>query len=257
MARSKKPSTSEAPVLDAAFWSEFGLDEHAGTRDKLRFLAFAEISRRGILDVNARWLTDSLHADPSAINYHFGSFDGLIAEVFVTAHELWAEAIRKALAVPAETPEERLRNVLNAQIARSQRYGAVVGVAHLPHVSEQVTKILETEHPGKIAETVAYAVGVTAHLIRDLRRNVQSPITFAPEDTPVDWTVEHMPLEVHLASFVQWSVVGPVLWMTGQGGGVREIENLREDLTSRQLWGGYIDWLVASIQMQLSQAPDL
>lgn len=250
MARSKKPSTSVAPTLDDEFWSQFGLDEHAGTHNRLLYLALAEISRRGVLDVNARWLTDSLQADPSAVNYHFGSFDGLIAEVFVLAHDLWVQAIRQGLDEPADTPEQRFRNVLNAQVARSRQYGAVIGVGHLPHVSEQVTDILNKEHPQRIASVVAFSVFVTAQLIRDLRRGTMTPITFGPDSLPMEQLSSPPSSELQAAVNVQWALVGPTLWMTGAGGGAREIEDTVESMRAEALWPGFVDWIIASVREQ-------
>lgn len=248
MVRSKKVSTSETPTLDAEYWATFGLEENPSTRDKLLTLAFAEISRRGILDVNARWLCDLLELDPSAINYHFGSFDGLIAEVFVLAHRFWQESIAAGTAQPFSSPEDRLRNLLNAQIERAKRYGAVVGLAHLPHVSERVSAELASRHEGALAGVVTYAVTVTAVLIHDMRAEQISDIDLTPQNVPTQWILESMPEAVKSAAHVQWSVVGPTMWMTGAGGGVDEIAQMPKEFSAEVMWPGFIDQLVASVK---------
>lgn len=246
MARAKKQSTSPAPILDADYWAQFGLGADAATRDKLLWLALAEISRRGILDVNARWLCDLLEIDPSAINYHFGSFDGLIAEVFVQAHLIWEESIQAGLARPFTSPEQRLRNVLNAQVERAVRFGPVIGLSHLPHVSEQVAEELNARHPGALARSVSYAVGVATVLVDDLRTGANTPIGFTPQTTPIGGLVGYAVETVQAAIHIQWSVVGPTMWMTGSGGGVGELEQLPEPFRAAPIWPGFVDALVRS-----------
>lgn len=244
MARAKKQSTSPAPTLNAAYWSQLGLADDAPTRDKLLWLALAEISRRGILDVNARWLCDLLEIDPSAINYHFGSYDGLIAEVFVQAHLIWEESIQVGLARAFSSPEQRLRNVLDAQVERAVRYGPVIGLAHLPHVSEQVAEALMARHPGALARSVSYAVGVATVLVDDLRTGANTPIGFTPETTPIGDLGGYAVETVQAAIYIQWAVVGPTMWMTGSGGGVGELEQLPEPLRAARIWPGFVDALI-------------
>ncbi|MEG0161317.1 MAG: hypothetical protein RR714_03315, partial [Aurantimicrobium sp.] len=121
----------------------------------------SEISRRGILDVNARSLCDLLGVDYSLVTYHFGSFDGLLAEVFVKAHDIWIDCIRQALSQEYSDPEERFRAVIKAQVQRAVTYGSVIGLAHLPHVSENVERILAEKFPERLADAVAYGVAVS------------------------------------------------------------------------------------------------
>lgn len=247
MARAKKRSTSTAPTLNKLYWAQFGLDEDAPTRDKLLWLALAEISRRGILDVNARGLCELLEIDPSAINYHFGSFDGLIAEVFVQAHIIWEESIQYGLDQPFETPEQRVRNVLNSQVERASHFGSVIGLAHLPHVSEQVAEALAERYPGALARSVSYAVAVTTVLVDDLHTGASTDIDFTPGTMPVGDLDGYQPEIVRAAVHIQWAVVGPTMWMTGSGGGANELEQLPEPFRAASIWPGFVDRLIHSV----------
>lgn len=244
MARAKKASLTPTPVLDDGFWSRYGLSEDSSTRDKLLWLAFAEISRRGILDVNARWLTDSLGTDPSAINYHFGSFDGLIAEVFVAAHDLWVTTIRDALELPISDPVDRLRAVLDAQVHRSAIYGPVIGLAHLPHVSEQVEEILGRQYPGRLANVVRYAVGVIAVLLMDVHLGQVSAIDFTDRNLPVQETLDAIPHAVKAAASVQWAMVGPTMWMTGKPGGSDALNGIPPEFSAAVIWPEFRDRII-------------
>lgn len=115
MSRTKKGSSSESAPIDEAFWAIYGLTGDSNTKDKLVALAMSEISRRGILDVNARSLCDLLGVDYSLVTYHFGSFDGLLAEVFVKAHDIWIGCMQKALVQDYGNSEERFRAVIKAK----------------------------------------------------------------------------------------------------------------------------------------------
>lgn len=246
MARAKKASASRSPSIDAAFWEDLGVDESASTREKLLMLTFSEISRRGILDVNARWVCDLLEVDPSAINYHFGAFDGLVAEVFVTAHTLWTASVDRGLSQSADSPEQRLRNVLDAQVERAKKYGSVIGLAHLPHVSEQVEIALMERHPKALSNAIEYVVSVGAILIHDLRSGAMTPIHFGPDNPPTEWAMEAIPQEFAAAARMQWAIVGPTMWMTGAGGGFSEISQAPEPFQAHRIWPGFVDRIVTA-----------
>jgi AcrR family transcriptional regulator len=248
MVRSKKVSPTEAPELTESFWGQFNLRPDASNRDKMLYLTLSEISRRGILDVNARWLCDVLGVDYSLVNYHFGSFDGLLAEVFVLAHDLWAHSISTALQYPSKSAEDRLRRVIDAEVARAKQYGAVVGVSLLPHVSEQVSEILDTKYPQRLSNVVAYTVCVVAALIHDLRTDDATPIKFDHYAPPIDAFMADYPAEVRAAIQVQWALVGPTLWMTGAGGGGADIEALPQAFTGAAIWAEFTDRLVESVK---------
>lgn len=248
MVRSRKESTSLAPVLTESFWGQYSLRTDASNRDKLLYLTLSEISRRGILDINSRYLCDALEVDYSLVNYHFGSFDGLIAEVFVLAHDLWAHSILNALQFPSKTPEDRLRLVIDAEVARAKQYGAVVGVALLPHASEQVSEILASKFPHRLENALGYVVGVTAVLIHDLRTGGTTNIEFDHYAPLSQDFLDHFSNEIKAAVQVQWALVGPTLWMTGSGGGAG-IEKLITTVTPESVWGEYADRLIESVKL--------
>ena len=246
MSRAKKSSPSEPAPLDETFWALYGLTNQSETRDKLVALAMSEISRRGILDVNARSLCDLLGVDYSLITYHFGTFDGLLAEVFVHVHDLWIASIQEALGHTYSSPEERMRAVLEAQINRAIKYGMVVGIAHLPQVSENVTRILDEKFPSRLAAAVGFSVAVMSMLVSDLKTGTmtdfQMDIVREPED------VLHSPFaaEVPVAMRIQWAMVGPTLWMTGAAGGNKEIAEVDDHLQVEQQVRVFIDRLIMS-----------
>lgn len=247
MVRSKKESTSLAPELTESFWGQFNLRPDVSNRDKLLYLTLSEISRRGILDINSRYLCEALEVDYSLVNYHFGSFDGLIAEVFVLAHDLWAHSISNSLQFPSKTPEGRLRLVINAEVARAKQYGAVVGVALLPHVSEQVSEILATKFPHRLENALSYAVGVTALLIHDLRIGGTTPIEFDHYTPPSAELVQQFPDEVKAAVQLQWALVGPTMWLTGSGAGAG-VEALSTAFNADSIWAEFTDRLIESLR---------
>ncbi|MEG0298388.1 MAG: hypothetical protein RR853_05430 [Aurantimicrobium sp.] len=210
----------------------------------------SEISRRGILDVNARSLCDLLGVDYSLVTYHFGSFDGLLAEVFVKAHDIWIDCIRQALSQEYSDPEERFRAVIKAQVQRAVTYGSVIGLAHLPHVSENVERILAEKFPERLADAVAYGVAVSAVLIRDFRTGNMSPFTLEISDLPVALLEGELKDIMPTAARLQWALVGPTLWMTGAAGGQGDITSKEKMVQSSTLLDAYIDKLVISAKIE-------
>lgn len=250
MSRTKKDSSSESAPLDEKFWAIYGLTENSDTKDKLIAVAMSEISRRGILDVNARSVCDLLDVDYSLVTYHFGSFDGLLAEVFVKAHDIWIGCIRKALSQEYNGPEERFRTVIKAQIERAETYGSVVGLAHLPHVSENVARILSEKYPERLANTVAFAVAVSAVLIMDLRTGQMSPFGLEISDLQVALLEGELKDIMPTAARLQWALVGPTLWMTGAAGGQEDITSKEKMVQISTLVDAYIDKLIISAKIE-------
>lgn len=250
MSRTKKDSSSESAPLDEKFWAIYGLTENSDTKDKLIAVAMSEISRRGILDVNARSVCDLLDVDYSLVTYHFGSFDGLLAEVFVKAHDIWIGCIRKALSQEYNGPEERFRTVIKAQIERAETYGSVVGLAHLPHVSENVARILSEKYPERLADTVAFAVAVSAVLIMDLRTGQMSPFGLEISDLQVALLEGELKDIMPTAARLQWALVGPTLWMTGAAGGQEDITSKEKMVQISTLVDAYIDKLIISAKIE-------
>jgi AcrR family transcriptional regulator len=250
MSRTKKGSSSESAPLDKSFWAIYGLTGQSETKDKLVALAMSEISRRGILDVNARSLCDLLDVDYSLVTYHFGSFDGLLAEVFVKAHDIWIGCMQKALIQEYSSPEERFRAVIKAQVQRAETYGSVIGLAHLPHVSENVEHILDEKFPERLANAIAYAVAVSAILINDLRSGQLSPFNLEISELEVALLEGELKDVMPTAARLQWALVGPTLWMTGSGGGHRDISEKDEQIQIAALVDAYIDKLVISLKIE-------
>lgn len=246
MSRTKKNSATASAPLDTEFWALYGLDDSSDNRDKLVALAMSEISRRGILDVNARSLCDLLGVDYSLVTYHFGSFDGLLAEVFVKAHDLWVGCIQQALSVEYSNPEERFRGVIKAQIQRAETYGSVIGLAHLPHVSENVERILNEKFPERLALTVGYSIAISAILIKDLRTETMSSCDIEITDLPDALLVGELKEVMPSAARLQWALVGPTLWMTGSAGGHNDIDERDEQIQIAALLDAYIDRLIFS-----------
>lgn len=250
MSRTKKNSATASAPLNAEFWALYGLYENSDNRDKFVALAMSEISRRGILDVNARSLCNLLGVDYSLVTYHFGSFDGLLAEVFIKAHNIWIDCIQKALAGDYSNPEERFRAVIKAQIQRAETYGSVIGLAHLPHVSENVEKILEEKFPERLALTVAYSIAISAILIKDLRAGTMSPCDIELTDLPDALLVGELKEVMPAATRLQWALVGPTLWMTGSGGGHTDIAKRDDQIQISALVDAYIDKLIISAKQE-------
>jgi AcrR family transcriptional regulator len=246
MSRTKKGSATAPAPLDAEFWTLYGLSESSDNRDKFVALAMSEISRRGILDVNARSLCDLLGVDYSLVTYHFGSFDGLLAEVFVKAHDLWVGCIQQALSAEYSNPEERFRGVIKAQIQRAETYGSVIGLAHLPHVSENVERILNEKFPERLALTVAYSIAISAILIKDLRTETMSSCDIEITDLPEALLIGELKEVMPSAARLQWALVGPTLWMTGSAGGHNDIDERDEQIQIVALLDAYIDRLIIS-----------
>jgi AcrR family transcriptional regulator len=195
-------------------------------------------------------LCDLLGVDYSLVTYHFGSFDGLLAEVFVKTHDIWIGCIRKALSQEYNNPEERFRAVIKAQIQRAVTYGSVIGLAHLPHVSENVERILAEKFPERLAYAVAFGVAVSAVLIKDLRTGNMSPFTLEISDLQNALLEGELKDLLPAASRLQWALVGPTLWMTGEGGGQADIFSKEKMIEISMLLDAFIDKLIISAKIE-------
>ena len=122
----------------------------------------------------------------------------------------------------------------------------VVGIAHLPQVSENVTRILEEKFPSRLAAAVGFSVAVMSMLVSDLKAGTMTDLQMDLVREPEDVLQSPFAAEVPVAMRIQWAMVGPTLWMTGAAGGNKEIAEVDDHLQVEQQVRVFIDRLIMS-----------
>lgn len=85
----------------------------AGTRAQILETAGQLFAEKGHDRVTGREITEQAGTNPAAINYYFGGFEGLYAEVLVEAHKSVASVDVIAAVAEADTaPEAKLRQLI-------------------------------------------------------------------------------------------------------------------------------------------------
>jgi AcrR family transcriptional regulator len=252
MAGKKKLSEVKPLLLNAAYWKHYTEDPEPGIREKLLFVTMGEISRRGILDVNAGAICEMLQVKPPIVNYYFGSFDGLLAEAVAKTYELWVPWTLKSISKKARTPSERLKNFLLGEIERSKYYGTVVIFSAYPTLSEHVTRELEEKFNVRMEAIFEYTLGVVATLLNDIKKGRISEITFSPEDYPTAKYKLTRTKELMASASLMWSISGLSLWATGQHGATRGISALAGDIAETATINSHVDRIVASMVSEFS-----
>jgi AcrR family transcriptional regulator len=128
---------------------------HFSTKQRILDSAEALFARHGFAGASLRQVTSSANVNLAAVNYHFGSKENLINEVFrrrlddLNAHRL--HALQEALALPACTLEDLLGAFVRPALALSQdRHGGagfvrVLARAYAEH-NEQLRKFLHDNY---------------------------------------------------------------------------------------------------------------
>lgn len=247
MAGKKRVSGTSAPTLDAEFWRRFTADENPPIKAKLLYLTMAEISRRGILDVNAAEICGLLEVKPPMVNYYFGSFDGLLAAAVAQCYEDWLIWIAKAVTKPVKSPRARLRNVLEGEVERAQYYGGIIVFSAYPNMSEMVTAELDRSYRDRLEQVMKYVLAVLAVLIRDLKTGTCTPIDFTVDTIPATRMQATHLRELVAAASVMWSISGLSLWSTGQDPATRGIAKLAGQLVQDRAMKQHIDRILDSL----------
>ncbi len=245
---SRKVSSGQLPVLNDKYWLRFSDDPDPSLRQKLIYLCVGEMSRRGILDVSARSLSELLGISHPTINYHFDSFDGLIAEAYAWAYRDWTTVLISAANEPAKTPRQRLRKVIDrTAIERSRRIGPMLALTHIPHPSQRIEQILEDRYPSLREDAIEFALCAQGIMIRDLRKKTITPIDFVPGKTPVAKLMLSIPQDLLAAASLQLSVNGLGLWATGGWDGSARLSGLPERLSEKIALEGHIERVLDSL----------
>jgi AcrR family transcriptional regulator len=133
------------------------------TRDALLEQGALLFARHGVARVTARQLHEAVGArNESALHYHFGSIDGLVAEI-VRVH-VDAVEVRRAPLVAAIVAEERtgdVRALVHALAApMAADLATAVGRAHLRIIAQLSHPALAYEMPFRVSDTPAGAAVV-------------------------------------------------------------------------------------------------
>lgn len=247
MTSRKGDSSANAPVLDEKYWLRFGEDPDPDLRHKLIYTCIGEMSRRGILDVSARSLSELLGVSHPAINYHFGSFDGLIAEAYAHAYQDFTDTIIRSAGEPAKSPRDRLRTVIRrTTVERSRRIGPMLALTHIPHPSDQIEKILEERFPSIREDAIEFCLCVNGVLVRDLRKGTMTPIDFVPGKSPVAKLMLTAPKELIDGVSLQLSMNGLAMWATGGWDGSPRLEALPTRFSEKIALDAHIETIIDS-----------
>lgn len=249
MSSKSESARSNAPVLDEAYWLRFGDVPDPALREKLICVCIGEMSRRGLLDVSARSLSELLGVSHPVINYHFGSFDGLIAEAYAWVYRDWTSTLIEAIEAPAKNPEERLRTMIRrTAIERSRRIGPMLALTHIPHPSDEIERILDERFPQLREDAIEFGLCVNGVLIRDLRKGDMTPISFTPGAVPLSKLMLSMPAELIAAASLQLSINGLGMWATGGWDASPRLTSLPTRLSQKVALDAHVERIIDSMR---------
>lgn len=253
MAGKKRLSAGQPPNLDASFWARYTSEQDPSPRDKLLFVTMSEISRRGILDVNAGAICELLDVKPPMVNYYFGSFDGLLAEAVAHTYENWVGWTQRAISKKATNPSQRLRNFFESEIARSVHYGPVIVFSAYPTLSEQVRSILTSKFQKRMENIFEYQICVLASIFSDMKSGTVSTIEFSVEDRPFKTYQLTRTKEMIAAGSAMWSISGLSLWVTDSHAGTGSLLKTAGTIAKRTAMTSHVNRVISSFEAEFSK----
>jgi AcrR family transcriptional regulator len=250
MAGKKRLSAGQPPKLDASFWAKYTSDVEPSPRDKLLFVTMSEISRRGILDVNAGAICELLEVKPPMVNYYFGSFDGLLAEAVAHNYENWVDWTTRAVSKKSKSPSERLKTFLDSEVERSRFYGSIIVFSAYPSLSESVTAALNEKFSKRMEAIFEFHLCVVAVILNDMKTNSNTPIEFNVESRPFKKFQVTRTKELLAAASILWSISGLSLWATGLHGGTAGLMDLAGQRAHKTAMAAHINRLISSFEAE-------
>lgn len=248
MSRTQKVSKTPPPVLNRDYWLRFGGNPEPSMRDRLIFATVGEIGRRGPLDTNARWVCDLVGVKYPMVNYYFGSWDGLLAEAIWYAYDQWYNVQIASVMKPAKNARDRLRRLIEDEIARSQRLGGIIPLSAYPVLSESVGELLRNDPLQKVEKMTEWTLGVLAILIRDLRTGGRTEIDFTPYDVNRASFMLSMPKELVAAASALWSISGMTMWVSSSATMGRSLRDLPAKLSEHAAIKSHVERLIDSLE---------
>jgi AcrR family transcriptional regulator len=214
-------------------------------REALIRATISQVAQEGPLAVSARQVCLQAGVTFAAVNYNFGSWNGLLAAAGATAYSGYLDEIWDAVLSGPQTPDDRLRSFIMAQARWNQRMPGWGAVLTYPVSALEIATLMRQEYPEIMVGKFQLNLARLAQLTIDVREQSITDFPYTPDDFPKDELLSDVKAVARSTS-VGWSVMGMSTWLARGAEGLDQIESVSHLLDS--MIDFHVSELIASIK---------
>lgn len=214
-------------------------------RDALVRATIERVAEEGPLAISARQVCLEAGVTFAAVNYNFGSWNGLLAAAGVEAYSGYVDEIWAAVQNGPQTPDDRLRSFIMAQAAWNVRMPGWGAVLAYPVAAFEIATLMRQQYPEIMVGKFQLNLARLAQLTIDVREQ---------KITPFDYGVDNFPKEALMAdsravarsTSVGWASMGMSTWLARGAEGIdqiKEVAGMQDDMISF-----HVNEVIASIK---------
>lgn len=214
-------------------------------RESLIRATIERVAEEGPLAISARQVCFEAGVTFAAVNYNFGSWNGLLAAAGATAYSDYIDEIWEAVQAGPQTPDERFRSYIYAQAAWAAKMPGWGAVLTYPVSALGVATLMRQDYPHVMVGKFQLNLARLAQLTIDVREQSIAPF---------DYTVENFPREALLAdkhalarsTSIGWSSMGMSTWLARGVEGLDQIQGV--DAAQETLIAFHVNEMISSIK---------
>lgn len=190
------------------------------------------VATHGPLAVNARRVCDDAGVMYAAVNYNFGSWNGLLAAASSRVYAEYVDLLWEAVSQAPRDPRERLRAYIQAQIDWARQMPGWGAVFNYPVSVEEVTKIRVERDSRETVGLFRLNLARLEQLVIDVRENRVTDFEYGVDDFPVEQLLADTKAVARSTS-IGWSTMGMAVWAArGEAGDIQvnELKGLEAGL---------------------------
>lgn len=195
-------------------------------KDSLLGATIKAVASHGPLAVNARRVCDDAGVMYAAVNYNFGSWNGLLAAASSRVYTEYVDQLWEAVSFAPREPRDRLRAYITAQVEWAKQMPGWGAVFNYPVSVEEVTKIRIERDSLQTVGLFRLNLARLEQLVIDVRENIVTDIDYGVDEIPTDKLLSDSKAVARSTS-IGWSTMGMAVWASRGMAGDVQVDELK------------------------------
>lgn len=184
------------------------------------------VAAHGPLSVNARQVCDRAGVMYAAVNYNFGSWNGLLAATSSQVYTSYVEQLWEAVSAAPREPRARLRAYIETQVEWSRKNPGWGAVFNYPVSVEDVTKIRLERDTTETVGLFRLNLARLEQLVIDVREGTVTDFSYGVGEFPEAALLADQKAVARSTS-IGWSTMGMAVWASRGAAGEAQLSELK------------------------------
>lgn len=194
-------------------------------RESLIRVTIERVAEEGPLAISARQVCLEAGVTFAAVNYNFGSWNGLLAAAGATAYSDYIDEIWEAVQAGAQTPDDRMRSYIMAQAAWAAKMPGWGAVLTYPVSALEIASLMRQQYPEVMVGKFQLNLARLAQLTIDVREQTITSFDYGVDDYPREALLADT-AAVARSTSIGWSSMGMSTWLARGSEGMDQIQGV-------------------------------